>query len=168
MSNKTPKKQPEETESALKYPVKKKRYLIFGVLMLLVGALVLYSGVSSLLDNKTRMLTPNGFITVEIADTPETRKQGLSGRDSLSDSEGMLFEFDTTLISNCLVMRDMLISIDMVWMNESREVVTVIPNVSPETYPDVFCPEQPAKYSLELASGNAEKLEIKPGAKLRR
>jgi uncharacterized membrane protein (UPF0127 family) len=167
MSNKTPKKQPEEIESALKTPVKKKRYLIFGIVMLIVGVLAVYSGVSSLLDNKTRMLTPNGFITVEIADTPETRKQGLSGRESLSDSEGMLFKFDATSADNCLVMRDMLISIDMVWMNENREVVTVIPAVAPETYLDIFCPEQPAKYSLELASGNAEKLEITPGTKLR-
>lgn len=167
MSNKTLKKQPEETESALKLPVKKKRYLVFGIVMLIVGVFAVYSGISSLLDNKTRMLTPNGFIIVEIVNTPETRKQGLSGRESISDSEGMLFEFDVTTADNCLVMRDMLISIDMVWMNENREVVTVTPAVAPETYPDTFCPEQPAKYSLELASGNAEKLEITPGTKLR-
>jgi len=167
MSNKTPRKQPEETESAPKVPKRSLKRLLFGVFLLILGGWAIYSGATSLFDNTRRLLAPRGFITVEVVKTPETRQQGLSGRTSISNSEGMLFEFESSLDTNCFVMRDMRFSIDMLWMNEEREVVTVRPDVRPETYPEVFCPDQPAKYGLELASGNAERLEIVPGAKLR-
>jgi uncharacterized membrane protein (UPF0127 family) len=167
MSNKTLKKQPEETESAPKVRSRNPRHLIFGILLLALGFFALYNGLSSLFDNTLRLLAPNGFITVEVVNTPETRQMGLSGRTSLSDREGMLFEFDSVDTENCFWMKDMQFSIDMVWMDDNREVVTVTSNVSPDTYPERFCPDKPAKYGLEIASGRAESLEITPGSKLR-
>jgi uncharacterized membrane protein (UPF0127 family) len=167
MSNKTPKKPLNETESALKRPDRSLKKLLFGVILLSLGSWAIYSGVSSLFDNTLRLLVPNGFINVEVVDTPESRQLGLSGRTSISDSAGMLFVFDLSSEAHCLVMRDMQFSIDMVWMNDNREVVTVTPNVTPETYPEIFCPDSPAKYALELSNSNAEKLGIVPGEKLR-
>lgn len=168
MSNKTVKKQLNETESAPNSPVRDTKKLIFGVLILFVGLWVLYSGVSSLFDNTRRLLVPNGFITVEVADTPELRQLGLSGRTELSDKNGMLFVFDSVSTNNCLVMRDMLIPIDMVWMNEEREVINVKTNATPESYPEeVFCPTEPAKYALEITANNAESLGITKGETLR-
>jgi uncharacterized membrane protein (UPF0127 family) len=120
-----------------------------------------------LFENTTRLITPNGFITVEVVDTPEKRTQGLSGREYLSEKAGMLFVFDNTSIKNCFWMKDMNFSIDMVWLNERREVVTVTPNVTPESYPETFCPEEPAKYGLELRDSNANNLDIVEGSKLR-
>lgn len=167
MSNKTPKKQPEETESAPRVHSRKPIHLVFGIVLVVLGLFALYNGVTSLFDSTLRLLAPKGFITVEVVDTSKARTQGLSGRSGLSDGEGMLFEFDNANTSNCFWMKDMQFSIDMVWMNENREVVTVTPNVTPETYPANFCPEQPAKYGLELASNRAESLEITTGSKLR-
>ena len=167
MSNKTPKKQPNETESAPKPSRRNYKKLIFALLLFVAGFWAIYSGVSSLLDNERRMLTPKGFIAVEVVDTPELRRQGLSGRESLAEDRGMLFVFDEVSSDNCFWMKDMNFSIDMVWMNENREVVTVTPNVSPETYPETFCPEAPAKYGLELAENRASSLEITEGEQLR-
>jgi uncharacterized membrane protein (UPF0127 family) len=167
MSNKTLKKQPNETESAPKPTNRNYRKLVFALVLFIAGFWAIYSGVSSLLDNERRLLTPKGFITVEVMDTPELRRQGLSGRDSLAADRGMLFTFDETSTENCFWMKDMKFSIDMVWMNEDREVVTVTPNVTPETYPESFCPEQSAKYGLEILENRAGELGIVSGENLR-
>jgi uncharacterized membrane protein (UPF0127 family) len=167
MSNKTPKKQLSETESAPKPTNRNYRKLVFALVLFIAGFWAIYSGISSLLDNERRLLTPKGFISVEVVDTPELRRQGLSGLGSLADDRGMLFTFDEASTKNCFWMKDMKFSIDMVWMNEDREVVTVTPNVTPETYPETFCPEKSAKYGLEIPENRADELEIVSGETLR-
>ncbi len=164
MSNKMPNEPPKETESA---PKKSFSKLVFGVLILIFGAWVFVSGLTGLLDNKSRLITPNSTIIIETVDTPELRQLGLSGRTSIDDKYGMLFVFDEPDIQHCLIMRDMLISIDMVWFNEEKEVINVKQNATPESYPEVFCPDAPAKYALEIKANTAEDLGIKPGEKLR-
>jgi uncharacterized membrane protein (UPF0127 family) len=167
MSNKTAEKLPKETESAPKTPERNYKKLVFALILLIAGFWAVYSGVSSLFDNERRMLTPGGFITIEVVDTPELRRQGLSGRESLAEDRGMLFVFEEPSTDNCFWMKDMNFSIDMVWLNENREVVTVASNISPETYPETFCPELPAKYGLELAENRANELDIVNGEQLR-
>jgi uncharacterized membrane protein (UPF0127 family) len=54
----------------------------------------------------------------------------------------------------------------MVWVDDEKKVVTVEKNVAPETYPQSFCPSSPAKYGLELPSGDAAKLGIEKGVSL--
>lgn len=164
MSNKTPKKPDVATESAHK---KSFVQLLFGLLLLVIGGYALFSGISGLTDNKQHLIAPEGIITIEIADTTESRFQGLSNRDSLDANEGMMFVFDEPIINNCLVMRDMNFSLDMVWLNEEKRVVTIASDVAPETYPEVFCPEEPAKYALEINSGRADELGIAQGEVLR-
>lgn len=167
MSNKTPKKQADETESAPKPQERNYKKLVFALILFAAGFWAIFSGVSSLIDNEKRMLTPKGFITVEVVDTLELRQEGLSGKETLPSDRGMLFIFDDSSIDNCFWMKDMNFSIDMVWMNENREVVTVTPNVSPDTYPESFCPETAAKYGLEINENKASELEIVSGEQLR-
>jgi uncharacterized membrane protein (UPF0127 family) len=128
---------------------------------------LLISGISGLLDGKQAVVTPGGLIRVEVADTAEARFQGLSGRSSIDDGGGLLFVFDTTSDSHCLTMRDMNFAIDMVWLDDEKKVITVKSDVKPETYPEVFCPERPARYALELNASRAGDLRIEPGAQLR-
>lgn len=168
MSNKTPKKQPEETASEHKaQPTKNPVKLFIGVLAIIFGAIALYGGISGLLDNTPRLIAPNGTINLEIADTQDSRTKGLSGRTTIDDKYGMLFDFDIAKKNNCLVMRDMVIAIDMIWLNDKKEVITVKENATPESYPEVFCPDEPAKYALEIGSGRSESLGIKPGVQLK-
>ena len=56
--------------------------------------------------NKNIVLVGNVEIEIEIADTPAERSQGLSGRRSLAENEGMLFVFDSSLIAS-FWMKDM-------------------------------------------------------------
>lgn len=164
MSNKTPIRLDDATESAHS---RKPLHLVIGVILLLFGTLAIFNGIRGLTDNKQRLYTPNGSIIIELVDTPEARQQGLSGRESIADSEGMMFIFDTLSLQNCFWMKDMQFSIDMIWLNEDKSVVTVIDNVDPDTYPERFCPSETAKYGLEVGAGRAAELEIVAGTTLK-
>lgn len=165
MSSKTPKKQQEETESARKPLKRSPAHLFFGAVMLIIGGLLLWNGLSSVADGKQILVAPDGRIDVEVADDRNERYQGLSGRESLEG--GMLFVYENESDMHCLVMRDMLISLDMVWLDKDKTVINVESNVTPDTYPDQsFCPEGSSLYALELPSGDAKKLGIAPGVRL--
>jgi uncharacterized membrane protein (UPF0127 family) len=50
-------------------------------------------------------------------------------------------------------MKDMLISIDILWISADGEIVHIVERVSPESYPEHFVSESPARYVLELPAG---------------
>jgi uncharacterized membrane protein (UPF0127 family) len=54
-------------------------------------------------------------------------------------------------------------SIDILWFDENKNLVYEKRNVSPETYPESFCPDLPTKYVAEVTAGVAEKNQIKLG-----
>lgn len=101
-------------------------------------------------------------LKVTLADTPEERKQGLSGVTSLGDLEGKLFLFDKSDYYG-IWMKDMLFAIDIVWINEDLEIVHIEQNVSPDTYPQIFAPTEPARYVLEVKSFFTDSYKIKTG-----
>ena len=63
-------------------------------------------------------------IKVELAITPEARARGLSGRQGLTQDEGMLFVFDTPG-KYPFWMKDMNFAIDMIWISEDSKVVYI-------------------------------------------
>lgn len=166
MSSKTQKKQDDATESAPK--ARNPLGLWLGVGLLLFGSLAVISGIRGLTDNRQRLFAPEGAITVEVVDNPETRQQGLSGRESIGDDEGMLFVFDD-VSEHCFWMKDMNFSLDMIWLNEDKEIINIHRDVSPESYltEERYCAEEPAKYGLEINSGRAIDLGIEQGEQLR-
>lgn len=108
----------------------------------------------------------NHNIALEISDTPEKRKQGLSGRQLLSRNEGMLFVFDISE-RQCIWMKDMNINLDIIWADADKNVTHIETDVSPKTYPRTFCGGiTPSKYVIELNSGTAAELGLKPGDKI--
>lgn len=148
-------------DKALKDETQKKqpRVWLAGAL-LFFGFLAVFSGVRGLLDDKSNLLAPGGRIVVEVVDTAELQQLGLSGRQDLGDNSGMLFVFDDSSIERCFWMKDMNFAIDMVWLDSDKKVVHIENDVAPETYPNSFCPDQPAKYVLEVNAGRAEQLGI--------
>lgn len=93
-------------------------------------------------------------VKILLADTPQERTQGLSGREDLAKDEGMLFVFPEEGIYG-FWMKDMRFSIDILWLNSAGEVVHIVENASPESYPASFTPEKAAQYVLELPAGFA-------------
>ncbi|HEV7424415.1 MAG TPA: DUF192 domain-containing protein [Candidatus Paceibacterota bacterium] len=104
-------------------------------------------------------------VKVELALTDVKREQGLSGRTSLSDNEGMLFVFDHS-DKYLFWMKDMNFSIDMIWISEDMKVVYIKKDARPESYPESYGPgvsDKKAKYVLEVVSGFGDKNTLKVG-----
>lgn len=122
-------------------------------------------------ETTQRIVMPNGMtIAAKVADTNETRTKGLSGVEQLDENSGMLFAFDTSGTYS-MWMKDMKMPIDMVWLDEAGKVVHLAVQVPVPTAEQTELPtyvnDQPAKYVLELAAGEAEKAGIKEGDTLK-
>jgi len=67
----------------------------------------------------------NKKILVEIADTPQKKQQGLSGREKLKDNQGMLFDFSD--VDNALPgfwMKQMKFDLDLIWIKNNPSTVS--------------------------------------------
>lgn len=60
-------------------------------------------------------------LTIEIADTLATQRQGLSGRDKLDFDRGMLFVYEDKQIRNYW-MKDMKFPLDVLWITDDKVV----------------------------------------------
>lgn len=101
----------------------------------------------------------------EIVASPEARQQGLSGRTSVPGNYGMLFVFDTADRYG-FWMKDMLVSIDIIWLANDGTIIAIEDSVSPETYPTPFYPPQAVSFVLETRAGEARTQGWVPGTKL--
>ena len=100
---------------------------------------------------------------LEVADSPGERQRGLSEREYMPEHNGMLFIFDTPG-KQCFWMKDTLIVLDMIWLDDSKTVTKIEPSVQPSSYPDTFCSDKSSdRYVIELNAGYTEKLGIKVG-----
>lgn len=134
--------------------------LIIVTIILLIKFFVLKSNSS---DGLSKIKINDHEILVEIADTPDKRAQGLSGRKNLPPNQGMLFVFEAPG-RHRFWMKEMLFPLDFIWLKENR-VVEVTANVKLEDYqpPKTLVPQFPVDHVLEVSSGTIEKLKIKIG-----
>lgn len=117
-------------------------------------------------DRERRTITINdSTLEVEVVTTPESTTQGLSGREEIG-ADGMLFVFPTTGVRQ-FWMPEMKFDIDIVWIRNA-EVVGVaaqVPKPAPaQTALPTYSSELPVNVVLELPSGKANDLGIKPGS----
>lgn len=101
------------------------------------------------------------LLKIKYAHTHEEQLKGLGGRKSLPKDEGLLFVF-VSQGKQCFWMKDMQFPIDMIWINSDKKIVYVEKNVSPNTFPQIFCPEANGQYVLETNAGIADKLKLVP------
>lgn len=104
-------------------------------------------------------------VQVDVVATPEDRARGLSGRESLGEDEGMLFVFYKPS-KNYFWMQGMLFSIDIIWINENREIIFIKKDAKPEDFLSTFGPDEDSMYVLEVVSGFSDKNNIKVGDKV--
>ena len=97
---------------------------------------------------------------VEIAADEESRKQGLSGRQSLAADGGMLFVFESPR-RVCLWMRDALLPLDAVFLDSRLRVINRA-RMTPLTETR-HCSERQALFALEV-EGGALPAAVAPGA----
>ena len=113
---------------------------------------------------------PGGdVIQAELADTPQKRAEGLMYREHLADDRGMLFTFSQAQ-AWVFWMKNTKMPLDLIWINEKKQIVHIEQQVPICTRTDDSCPQyrpnEGALYVLELAGGRAERLKLQQGSKL--
>jgi uncharacterized membrane protein (UPF0127 family) len=89
-------------------------------------------------------------IRAEVANTLETRAEGLMFRKSLPANYGMLFVFDQSA-QHCMWMRNTLIPLSVAFIDEQGRIINV-EEMAPHTE-DNHCAAKPAKFALEMTAG---------------
>ncbi|MEM6386303.1 MAG: DUF192 domain-containing protein [Pseudomonadota bacterium] len=103
--------------------------------------------------------------TVEVADTPSERSLGLMHRESMPQSAGMLFVYDAPQRVS-FWMRNTLIPLDMVFLDEKGLVASIHENAVPLDETSIFGGDH-IQYVLEINGGLAARLGIIVGSELR-
>lgn len=99
--------------------------------------------------------------TVEIADTPSKRSQGLMFRNELGEDEGMIFVFPEAG-SHSFFMRNTYVSLDMLFVDSAGQIIFIEENTTPLSE-DVISPASPVLYVLEILAGQSDALGISVG-----
>jgi uncharacterized membrane protein (UPF0127 family) len=107
-------------------------------------------------------------IDLDLALDPASQARGLAGRERVAPDEGMLFVFPASE-PRSFWMKDCLVPLDIVWLDEQLRVVGVAADQPP-------CPAagpcpgiptlHPVRYVLELAGGMAARYGVEPGARI--
>ena len=139
--------------------LKKQIWLFVGILII-VGSFYLFFS-NQKIRGGHQVVIDGIIINVELAQTEVEREQGLSGHKPLEENEGMLFIFERPGFHG-FWMKDMLFAIDIIWLAPSEiegnaKIVHIERNLSPDTYPKIFGPNNQALYVLEVNAGFAEK-----------
>ena len=154
--------------------IKNKRYIIVIALIVFLFVLVAFSQSTQFIFNKeinnetqsTRIQIGDAVFFVEIVDTVKKRQKGLSGRKFLEESRGMLFIYNEVSFGG-IWMKDMLFSIDIIWLDKDLRVVSIKENATPNSYPEVFRPVQEVWYVFEVNAGAVEKSGIIIGEQMK-
>jgi uncharacterized membrane protein (UPF0127 family) len=130
----------------------------------LVIILLLWIGVHANAQQRTGVITVRFFqITVEIADTPASRTQGLMGRRALPINHGMLFVFERPE-RQCFWMKNTLIPLSVAFVADDGTLVN-LDEMKAQTL-NAHCSEKPVRYVLEMNTGWFAKKGLKAGNRL--
>jgi uncharacterized membrane protein (UPF0127 family) len=145
--------------------------LTFGLLLIavfLAASPVLNNSSSESLDQfdgQAELYINSQKYNLAVADSAEERIQGLSRQADFGKYNGLLFVFDKP-DTHGIWMKDMQFSIDIVWLDESKQVTWIIQNASPESYPKVFSPPKSSSYVIEFPAGETSQINLEIGQKL--
>ena len=133
--------------------------------MLALSASLLYPAYAMRRET-LKLLTAHGTqaISVEIADTPEEKAQGLMFRTHLDDKSGMLFFYPAPQ-EITMWMRNTYIPLDMVFIRADGTVHRIEARTEPLSE-DIVASRGDVAACLELAGGAAQRLGLKPGDKV--
>lgn len=100
-----------------------------------------------------------GMLIVEVPETEEEMRQGLSGRTSIPEGRGMLFDMRTPGRWSFST-RAMLVPLDLVMLKDDGTVVEIARDVRPRPQPVVG--SVPYSWVLELPGGWARRRGLMP------
>lgn len=103
-------------------------------------------------------------VTVELARTRQEVMRGMMYRKQLAPTDGMLFLFPDTDVHK-FWMKNTLIPLDMIFIDEQLKVVGVEANAEPLTL-QPRGPDTPVRYVLEVVGGWAELHGVAAGTRV--
>lgn len=145
-----------------------KKYFIVIILIFLLAVAGLFLGKNNQSKIK-KIYFKDKLLTVEVADTPSLRTQGLSGRKEMAQDHGMLFIFEKEEVYS-FWMKDMHFPLDFIWIRDdvvadiSKNVP--VPETDDERFLPTYTPSVPVDKVLEINAGIANELGIKVGDKV--
>jgi uncharacterized membrane protein (UPF0127 family) len=111
-------------------------------------------------------------LEVAVANTNESRQQGLSGQPGLKENQGMLFDFKNSERSKPgFWMKDMLFDLDMIWIRDNTvvDITRNVPAPDPRTplkELPLYFPAEPIDTIVEVLAGWSDKNGVTVGTKL--
>jgi uncharacterized protein len=118
------------------------------------------------LPSITVFVSPTVKIEAELAFTDANRSRGLMFRENMPADAGMLFIFPELEVHS-FWMKNTLIPLDILWLNERKEVVYLVTAQPCKKEPcDHITPLQKARYVLEVNAGFAKKNKIEMGSQM--
>ena len=141
------------------------------IILLIAGLLSASALLLSLCDkneatNQVEIEIGRCHFQVEIAASPFSQYQGLSGRRRLESNQGMLFIF-SDLQKRTFVMRKMHFPLDILYIY-SGEVREVLADIPPEgkNYSRKYPSQEEVDMALEINAGQAASCGIESGSKI--
>lgn len=103
---------------------------------------------------------------VEVADNDQTRETGLMFRRSLAPDAGMLFDFKTSQNDVAFWMKNTLIPLDMLFIDQNGVIVNIKHEATPLSETPIPA-GAPVLGVLEIAGGRADQLGVMVGDKVK-
>ncbi len=130
-----------------------------------LGGGILSNGPTS--SQMTQIKINETTVKVDLADSPDERKKGLGGRESLASDSGMLFIFEKSG-KYSFWMKGLKFPLDFIWIKD-KKIVDLLKNIPPpqagqkdETLP-VYQPNSEVDSVLEMNAGFVDSHNIKVG-----
>src|SRR4029453_8615523 len=148
---------------------KKKRIIMMVLLAVLLMSVSMFLGQRD--GTKTIIIGfPNGIeIEAEVADTPEKLLFGMAFQDALPRNSGMIYIFEPTG-PHRVATKESRFPIDMIWVDESRHIVSIAENVPPcrlEPCPWHGSTSPSVRYLIQAAAGFAKQAGVEVGGELK-
>ena len=176
-------KQKKSRQNKLKVnnKVEKKTFKTKIIIAVLFVAVILFLVISNVIKNKTEdpdyIFKKQGELTfltqdkqvkskidVQFADNEFDRELGLMYRKKMEENQGMLFIFPQESIQT-FWMRNTFISLDMIFINSDKKIVTIRRNTT-RLSDNTYASTEPAQYVLEVVAGFCNKFNIQVGDKV--
>lgn len=134
--------------------------LVMGVILLVVVAAVTL--IMPMFQSTTPLRIGSDAFDAGLANTPATREKGLGGVMNLGPKQALILAFPNDDQWQ-IWMKGMKIPIDIVWLDQTKKVVYIINNVSPDD-PSIFTPPMPTRYVIEFPAGTVADKNITLGS----
>ncbi len=114
---------------------------------------------------KVPVIVGGKTIRAVLANTNQSRIQGLLGWNSIDEETGMLLDFIVD-VDSAIHMQGMKFPIDAIWVDSKGEIRLIYQDIQPDkglAYPSMV----PCRYCLEVKAGFCKKYGVQIGQKIR-